>query len=265
LLGAPSTQAIAKSTALAFAVPMLLLWLIARVDCSMPTVALLTLAEMTCVAIPWVCYAPPPAPIPGPATLGGDEVPLVWAKSLSSSQLPASTLGKLGLLSSAGWFNTAQSIEPASVERLKRWLATHDQLAPTAPHPQLERVLAELGITHRLVRTTAEDGATRVEWQVVPNAKPLCELRETLEVESTNAVAAPSSLAWQWISSTTLLLQVTCTTESQLIVRQLNDGGWSINSSEKNAIQSPSMDRLFIEVVLPPGAHSLRFERKWWW
>ncbi len=265
LLGAPSTEAISKSAMLAFAIPSLLLWIIARIDCSMPTIAMLTLAEMTCVAMPWVCFAPPPAPLAAPAPLARNDVPLVWAKSLPDSQLPFSTLGKLGLLSSVRWFNTTQSIEPVSVERLKHWLATHDQLSTTAPHPQLEPVLAELGITHRLVQTASKDGTSSVEWRVVPNPKPFCELLEIFPVESAPAESVTSSVEWQWLNSTTLLVHATCTTESQLIVRQLNDGGWSIDSGEENSIQPPRENALFIHIALPPGEHFMRFQRKWWW
>ncbi len=262
-LDAPRTQAIAQSATLAFAIPSLLLLILTRVTCSMPAIAMLTLAEMTVVAMPWVSFTPPPRPMPTPPIQLRTDAPFVWARSMPSEQLVFSTLGKLGLLSSARWFNSTQSIEPASVDQLKQWLSVHDQLSPLPPHPQFETVLAELGITHRLVYVWVDRLLTS-EWQPVPDPKPFCELRIPPGNE-TGPAAPGSAVQWQWLNSTTLLVHATCSAESGLVVRQLNDGGWLIDSANENDNLHPLENALFIQVVLPPGEHYLRFQRKWLW
>ncbi len=255
LLGSPTALAVARSCSLAFALPLCILWLVGYLSQSVSAASLrqampwLTLIEMTCVAWQWMVFADPPHTIR--PSLPKPESRFVWANPRADT----ANLGKLPLLEFERVFNPTQSIEPAEVERIRFWLSGHDRL--TARQPQLDQVLAALGVTHRNILDSSPDAGRPTSLQTVEDAAELCQLTDH------NLQPASGQVDWQWNQSGELELMINCSHASQLTIRQYADGGWIAETWDATHRYPLRMGRLFIELSLPAGKSHLRLRRKW--
>ncbi len=278
-LGPPHTQAIAQSLMVAFAVPSLLLGLVAirNWECwrlpveritgvgsqarslshkgsqarslshKATSLMLITLIEMTLCASCWVDFLPAPSfddetPIVATSSRSTLAVhaPFVWSNrsraDLQRDQFVRSShgyavdqasyqqawlLGKLGLLAEVRSLHAAQSVEPLELAQLRRWLSRRDRLLPQ--QPQVDRVLRELGVTHRLVRSEpahgqlnspSETNRAQFTWHAIEKPRPLCQVLERpdaqadTEAETDADADADASTSWRWTRPDQLVVQI---------------------------------------------------------
>lgn len=181
---------------------------------------------------------------------------------------------KLGMISGNSMFHASDSLEPHCVRLLKNWIMVKDDMSPT--QPELDSVLAHLGVTHRLVATKNlsqnplhsfwEEGSGissrehQFRWQPVSNAGELCELVVSNPMNEPSVAASTSSLHWQWQNCQTLEVDVQLETSATLIVRQYNDGNWKVRDT-RNKIVDPRSGELFLVMDLPTGDHRLIVSR----
>jgi hypothetical protein len=188
-------------------------------------------------------------------------------------------LGKLSSIPTVANLAATQSLPSESLNRVRRRLAAMDNLS--AEQPELDRVLAQLGITDRLKRGDDATGASRLSWQRVPNSRPLCEFfseaelgpgavssaeAETIGKSPNSPVKAPR-LRWQWTSTSRLMIELESAVSGTLVVRQFNDGGWRVAHSDGPPQPLPigQTSKLFIEIPVSSATTRVEFQRKWLW
>jgi hypothetical protein len=160
---------------------------------------------------------------------------------------------KLGIVSGVSAFHASDSLEPNSVRALKNWMMQKDDMSST--QPELDWVLAHLGITHRLIFTSQH----QYQWKPISHARELCELvRSTPNNSSTPA--PESSVRWQWQNCQTLEVDVQLETSATLIIRQYNDGKWIVHCTRDKIVNLRSGE-LFLVMDLPAGEYRLIVSR----
>jgi hypothetical protein len=157
-------------------------------------------------------------------------------------------MGKLTHLQGQSALHATGSIEPQAMIVLKRWLQRNDSLQ--AEQPKLDSVLRSLGVTERLIRSRTG----RLEWKTVDGAGPLCEFVPDGSLTS-------HSCSWKWLNSDELQVEIDVPQNGTLLVRQFNDGGWSVRSSTAAKIEIAA-NELFIVCSLTAGRHRLVLARK---
>lgn len=161
--------------------------------------------------------------------------------------------GKLGLLvDDLNTLHASGAIEPQATVAIRRWLQRKDTLH--ADQPELDRILAALAVSHRLVWQPSKESGKLV-WQSVKNVKPLCELVAMSLLEPTT-----SSLRWRIENVDELVIEVQTDKEAVLLIRQLNDGQWKLTDE---LLQSYPIapNELWITCKVRPGSHKLRLSR----
>ncbi|MCA9130528.1 MAG: hypothetical protein KDB22_25745 [Planctomycetales bacterium] len=307
-LAAPRLQAVLWSGLLAAAIPLaILLWYAMKLkEVSQSFIVVLTAAEMSLVAMQWVVFSSPREfNVPSQVRLDGSV--LVWVDVAEADLRRDSTNGKsqfsvqeladyqsiflLGKMASGielANLASSQSLEPLQVRKLQKLLAGLDNM--TVNQPELDAVLRQLGVTHRLVRlhrdrtndqvvsepsNRAGDGKVAFDdslgnsfaWQAIPGSRELCEWLATDNQQSAGDQAF-GQLAWQWNSSCELALSVRSSQSGAVLVRQFNDGGWvaslaSDGGNQQLALSAPNS--LFIEIAVPAGEWTVVLKRKWLW
>ncbi len=294
-LGPPEARAVAMSLIIAFVVPLC----IATLKFTANHIAMLTLVEMTVCAGCWVSFVPLPVVSelkaveldnrePGSIFVWADrseadiqqDIPTILGKQLVHTQADYQqtfALGKLATIAEVRSLSASQSIEPASLAVLRSWLSKHDRL--TENQPELDQALAELGVTHRLIRQRRPEGRADFKWQPVPNSQPMCQLLGDQVIQAhvvqdpknqdTIIQSANGLVSWQWLDSDSLEVHLNKTqpqqaSASRLLIRQLNDGGWiARNKAGKKLTIEPT--QLFVVIPLVTGETHVRLTRKWLW
>ncbi len=172
-------------------------------------------------------------------------------------------LGKLGLLHQRSNLAASVSIEPASIQKLRRQLWQLDTM--TEQQPDLDRQLADLGVHFRLARSSnGTDGRARFDWRPVSEPRPLCECVD--RQGKTVGTSTAEILDWRWASTDDLQLSVRCNDGTLVLIRQFNDGGWAVeNSAKATPLAIHSMgDPAWICIELPQGDHFLKVYRNRW-
>lgn len=127
-------------------------------------------------------------------------------------------LGKLHLLGpEQANLSAFLSLTPRSLSAVRHLLAQADD--HRADNPELDEALAWLGVTQRLV---SDEQPT---WQAVPEARPIVQLLTAAEASADRPAA--SSLSVESFEPERLRIQVSSPHPSQLVVRLLQDGGWT--------------------------------------
>jgi hypothetical protein len=290
-LGAPNDSAMLRQLLIAFSVPILALGLLAVVrwrernlsqsgnGAQLPVHALfawVSLLETFIVATCWCSFvAVKPAEPAGPWS-----AEFVWADAREADieqdgwlvpSTPDATvaiagyqqafaLGKLGLLSHQHNLASILSIEPERIKHLRSGLARVDDLS--ANQPELDVMLAWLGVERRLVRNRTDGVQASFSWQPIADSKQLCELRFA---EPSQAQAA--TVSWQWVRCGQLEIVVNSPSNGRLLVRQFNDGGWKV-VADRESSQMDQLTRdssgLFIECAVASGKSKLVLERIQW-
>jgi hypothetical protein len=165
--------------------------------------------------------------------------------------------GKLGLLCGESCLHASTSIEPLAVALVRRWLSSQDNLSSN--QPDVDRVLRYLGIQQRLVYK--DD--TGYQWKAVENAQPECEL---ISVQSRDPLPETvGDLSWHWMDCASLKIQIDCSANSLLVVRQFDDGGWVAHSTDAAAPIKPLDNRLFVTLELAAGKQTIHLRRANLW
>lgn len=242
----------------------------------------LTIVEMTLAAGNWIAFTEAPSAetiISVPA-----EEAFVWA-NIARANIQEHTdtsetnllrqitlqetfqLGKLSTLVRARNLAAIQSIDAIHVEKLRGYLFALDDLS--IEQPELDGLLGSLGVTHRLY---LDKDSREIKWTRIKNGQPLCSLTA---VEQGSAAGSIANV--QWEASNRLTIEVNAASESTLVVRQLNDGGWVyqtvlIDTVEderplsKAPLESPPTQRtLFIEIPVHAGQQTVVLKRRWFW
>ncbi len=288
-LGSTSDSAMFQQIWIAFSIPIAVLGLMALVQwrannlkgnskpMQLPVHALLAwicLLETFSVATGWCSFVPSQST--KPAEVGTS--PLVWSDASeanierdqwlgNTTDKPsvaiaeyqrAFVLGKLGLLSNHPNLASMLSIEPRRMKQLRIGLARIDNLSTT--QPELDSVLAWLGVERRLVRTTEAGKPASLDWQLVRNPKQLCEL-----VFDDNSDGQDANVTWQWIACGRLQIKIDSPAQCHLLVRQFNDDGWHV-LSDRDASPKLARDssRLFIECAIESGKSTITLQRLQW-
>lgn len=160
--------------------------------------------------------------------------------------------GKLGLL--AGDLNALQAsgaIEPQATVTLRRWLQRNDSLQ--SDQPEVDRVLAALAVSHRLVWQPSKGG--KLVWQNVKNVRPLCELVTTSVLDPIK-----SSLNWRIDNVDELVIEVRVETDATLLIRQFNDDRWELTDDQLQSYPIATTE-LWVACQISPGSHTLRLSR----
>lgn len=281
-LGTPNDSAMIHQWLIACAIPLLVLCLLAVVRwrarrLNLPVHAIFTwvsLLETFMVATCWCSFVVvKPLESAGPLKAefvwsDSSEADIVQDQWLTDSTAKAPVaiadyqrmfaLGKLGLLSDRHNLASILSIEPERIKRLRIGLARVDDLS--ASQPELDAILAWLGVERRLVRERTNGERASFTWQSVPGPKQLCELRFDDPVYAQNAL-----VTWQWVQSGQLEIAIDCPTKCQLLVRQFNDEGWQVVSDRETPprLARDSSD-LFIECTVESGQSKLLLKRILW-
>lgn len=208
------------------------------------------------------------------------DIPTIESKRFIQTQADYQqtfALGKLATIAGVRSLSASQSIEPSRLAALRSWLSKHDRL--TENQPELDQALAELGISHRLIRQRWPDRRANFQWQPVPTPQPMCQLLRDSVVEASGfqdldndgAVnqRAEGLVSWQWPDSDSLEVHINTTQQQQanavrLLIRQLNDGGWiARNKAGEKLTIEPT--QLFVVIPLVVGETHVRLTRKWLW
>jgi len=250
-MGPPLTRSIAIGVSFACAVPLLVLWAVRKIPSGGTSQGLLwiTVIEMAACASCWISFVPPPemesvriSEWPSNSTsvarLWSDwgaadfvrDQPGSSAATFANDQASYQQqflLGKLASLADVACLNAAQSVEPLATARLRRWLARKDRLE--RDQPELDRVLRELGVTHRLVRGSADnsDDPAKYVWQAIADPQPLVQLI----VDGRYDATAREALQWRWVGNDRIEIELGQTQAGELLIRQTNDGGWLAQAS----------------------------------
>lgn len=181
-------------------------------------------------------------------------------------------LGKLGLLAEVRCLHAALSIDPQELVQLRGWLSRRDR--QVAEQPEVDRVLRELGVTHRLVRSQPATDRVGIQsaihpaqfsWQAIADPLPLCQVLSGRAMQ-----AGPVSVAsWRWTSPDRLVIQMVDPAgarpqERVLLVRQTNDGGWLAHDTSGRSLKIRHQP-LFVEVELTESVDQVTLTRKWFW
>ncbi len=289
-LGPPNARSIAISLAIACLIP-LLSFRIGSLESALgkrllPSIALITLIEMTFCASCWTSFLPAPlghldsrsqwleAQLTPPPTAHPHR-PFVWANFSRADlqrdhcvQSPQSfeidqadyqqvwLLGKLGLLPGIRCLNATQSIEPIELSQLRAWLSRHDRLLNV--QPDVDRVLRELGITHRLVRTQFDNQPSQFVWRAIAAPQPLCQLA----LAGREQPSEWPKIEWRWHGPDRLDLQIAAPQVAVLLIRQFNDGGWSARNQQEKRLPI-DRDSLFVQIPLTAEDSQIRLTRNW--
>ena len=173
-------------------------------------------------------------------------------------------LGKLALLDHRHNLAALLSIEPERLKRLRSGLSRRDDMS--ASQPQLDEVLAWLGVEKRLVRERWESGQVDFYWQSIANSRPMCEFFADSETFGTSASDA-ANVSWQWLKAGRLEIVIDSEVAGQLLVRQFNDGGWQVEPSselDQGLAIGSDASGLFVEISVPAGRHQLSLVRNPW-
>lgn len=159
-------------------------------------------------------------------------------------------LGKLTHLAGVAALHCSGSIEPRAVVAIRRWLQTRDNLQ--LYQPELDTVLGQLGVAARLFR----DQHGQLRWHSIQTTRPLCEL-----LDDQGQTVQVDRLTWKFLGSDCLSIQVQVPEECWLLVRQLNDGGWYLESlpAEFNTYESSSAELESAETVQTSSQSSSQF------
>lgn len=290
-LGAPTNAAMFRQLLTAFAIPLLVLgvlvlvrlrerkWLQSPTRALLPVHALFAWVSLleTCIVATCWCAFVPVKPI---EPKGNCDAEFIWADAseadierdawLTDATQDASkaitdyqrvfALGKLALISQQHNLAAILSIEPERVKRLRTGLAQVDDLSTT--QPELDVMLAWLGVERRLVRTRTRGEPAAFSWQRIPDAKRLCELRFA---EPSPALTA--TLNWKWVRCGRLEIRIDSPSDCSMLVRQFNEGGWRI-VADREAIHGSPVTRdssgLFVECAIAAGKSNLMLERVRW-
>lgn len=147
------------------------------------------------------------------------------------------------------------SMTPRSLDAIRRRLSSVDNLR--ADNAELDRALAWLGVSHRLVLKE------KLEWQPVQNVRPLCEVVGNTEANSAMLDAA-ATCELVSMSGDGLQMKLECHQPSTLVVRLYQDGGWTARLVSRRAddnfaahvnqsVPMPSHVELFQSIVIPQG------------
>lgn len=292
-IGTPQSKAILGQLLFAFSMPLLVIGLLAVVrwrqdglkhhgrNAKLPVHALVAwigLLESFIVATCWCSFVPAKQLDPaGPTTSK-----FVWSDTseanierdqwLTTATTNGATaiddyqqefaLGKLGLLANRHNLATLLSLEPLVIKRLRNGLAKVDDLSTT--QPELDVMLAWLGVEQRLVRSRDSNQRAAFSWQPIPNPKQLCELQFGSQTDAM-ASESTSSLKWQWLRCGQLEIEINCPAPCRLMVRQLNEGGWYAVTDRGDSPQvTTDQSGLFVECSVEAGKSTLRLERIQW-
>ncbi|MBX3423788.1 MAG: hypothetical protein KF752_19705 [Pirellulaceae bacterium] len=164
-------------------------------------------------------------------------------------------IGKLALRDGMAALHASGPLQPQALAKLCRWLTLHDDLS--IDQPEVDAVLAELGIHQRLVR---KDSSGFV-WRDIPATRPLCEYIPTEALPTNQAFDTATPITWQWLDSSRLQVQVRQSQTGTLLIRQFNDGQWIIRCQ---TVELPVAipNELFLQVALPAGQHELVLARQ---
>ncbi len=288
-LGSPNGWAMFQQFLIAFSIPILVLGLVALVRwreksltlnlarTKLPVHALLAwigLLESFLVATCWCSFVPPQQTDPeGPWTSE-----FVWADAgeanierdqwltndtddvsfAMAEYQRAFSLGKLGLRSNQHNLASILSIEPQRIKQLRMGLARIDDLSTN--QPELDAVLAWLGVERRLVRTPAVDKPASFDWQYVPGPSQLCELYFDEPADGQDA-----GVKWQWFGCGQLKIEIDSPHKCQLLVRQFNDDGWQVVTNRQDSLPlTRDSSGLFIKCDVDSGKSQLTLERVQW-
>ncbi len=210
-----------------------------------------TLVEMTCAAAFTIAFVEAPSPSVLRRDLPSDSSLRVWA-DVSEADFPDDVeqlaigpgprqeaeyqdlfmLGKLSSIPGISNLAATQSISSNQLTRLRRWLARKDDM--TSQQRELDQLLAQLGVTHRLVRNNQEAPEKRLVWQRVSASRPLCEFVAVVQDSDGERLSGimdgeTSSVDWEWTSSSRLVVRVKSSLSGTLLIRQFNDGGWNVS------------------------------------
>ncbi len=272
-LGSVNSSSLAISLYVAMGVPVVLLVLALRRQSS-HFLLWLTILEMTVCSSCWISFTKPDRvrDIDFPTTTASR--PFVWSNTAAADfradglgpgesladayagYQDSFMLGKLALLANARSLGASQSIEPQAISALRTWLSSRDQL--TRSQPELDKVLRQFGVTHRLLRTRRDSQPAEFEWIAIDNPAPLCEL--LVDLQTTQQVGP--SLNWQWPSSGQLDIEIKAQSDCVVQVRQFNDGGWEAKS-DTDATLSIDPQPFFIRISVPNKTTRVLLRRKW--
>ncbi|MEM7476971.1 MAG: hypothetical protein AAF483_18455 [Planctomycetota bacterium] len=267
-LGELNARAAAHSIVLSGLLPLSALFLLNRLPPSWPKAQVFvygTLIEMCLVACCWMHFVDPPdlasvvRATPAEANLWTNILkPKHKGSELSALQIQQQfLLGKLASSSPHRSLSAIQSIDPLWVEKLKIWLSLRDTMQPE--QFELDAVLASLAVTHRLV-IDSQESEVSYRWHEIEEPSALCEL---WTIDGTARIDLP--LEFEWQSESCLVLNGSAPARSKLVVRQFNDGGWTVDQEQLSVnpvLESPS---LFIEFEIPAGQFNVQIHRKWLW
>ncbi len=237
-------------------------------------IVLITMLEMTLVGGFWCHFVN--APQRNTPTISGvsEEQQFVWTDiteadiarfkqdetSLMAEQKAIQDeflLGKISLVHGFRNLAATSSIEPLLLEKLRAWLSVSDDF--TTQQPELDQMLASLGVTHRLAADSLWE-APALTWETIDNPQALCQYIE------------PNShafLKWQWHKESCLIINTSAeSAPRRLLLRQFNDGGWAIRAVVAGRWQSVDYNQPptpFLEFDLPAGASRVEIKRKWLW
>lgn len=300
LIGRPDMLAIFHNLGFACCVPMMVMSLLKIVqwrcghliggNYSLPSVhgilVWVTLLELFVTSTRWMVFVDAPTTS---SVLASAQSPSVWvdasevrldadqwmrAEGLPAVEQPVNhdrqsdrqtsyqrqfLLGKLGLIEGVRNFGASMTIEPRLQQQLRGDLQRLDHLTET--QPELDQVLAWLGVQRRLVRHPASaDRPAQFHWHAVADARPQFDLQVVAPQSP-----PPSLQRAAWRTASVFEAQVLCSNTCRLVVRQFDDGGWRLNSpaegSHPAARISSSPGDLFLTVTLDAGQHHLRIDR----
>ncbi|MCR9295004.1 MAG: hypothetical protein NXI32_19985 [bacterium] len=299
-LGPLAPHAIAQSLCFSAFIVMTMLLLSIRYGATQRRLLVgLTMLEMFLVASCWSNFIAPPdlkshAQLTTGKTTEDSTTAFVWSNAMRANLASDTTpslpmmlrqaqlqdtflIGKLAVMADLRNFASSQSIESAILEKLKLWLASQDGMQPEQPN--VDELLAQLGVTHRLVASTTAE-PREFFWKPVTGPRPLCELFYELGREPEE----PSQTTWNWLSSSELLIEISpavshlestdianavrSTAEKRLLIRQWNDGGWQAVALDDGRRQPLSINRAptaFVEIELTPTSRRVLLTRKLLW
>lgn len=249
------------------------------------TLLTLTLLEMTCVASQFVTYVEPPSPsalrreLPPQAFVWFDASEARFEKD-DLQRNPAAgnanftyrqtryqntfLLGKLNQIAGVRSLSAIHSLSTTALRVIRRELARRDQL--DAQQLELDNLLRQLGVTHRLVRKSSAESSVQFSWQSIADPLPLCTSEPAQATEENPPAASKvQHLSWDWGGSSQLDIYIECEVAQRICVRQFNDGGWIARDKNQNRLQLSNAPSVFLEITVPSGATHVSLSRKILW
>ncbi|HBE70032.1 MAG TPA: hypothetical protein DDW52_17945, partial [Planctomycetaceae bacterium] len=237
---------------------------------SLRVLTLVVFAELSLVASCWTSFVPTDALESSPTPRNSGVC--LWAdsteasicrdspgQSFSARQVAAYQteylLGKIALLHDTAALSNTQTLSPRSISRMLGHFQRLDDLSVN--QVRLDSALRNVGVTHRLVRTSSTDGEPSFRWLKIPNPRPLC------------TAPRAANVSWEWPTNSELSLVVESDLPTSVTVRQINDGGWNaVSLSDQNDDYHPNIETSklgFISIDVPAGRTQLRLTRKFAW